>query len=178
VLAALVIVAGLGAAIVLISADLGRETRSAGGPESSSGASEPTTSRTAESSAPGAGPSPAPSTTASPAAGDCTVGEIILRWTPARPPAERVCVHVGSGIVLALPPVEPDEWQAPVSADPRIAAVGPLGLDQEGVTYTTVTTLRTGVVTVSAMARLREPSDLPRTGRSRRLWLLTITVVA
>jgi hypothetical protein len=57
---------------------------------------------------------------ASPGAGGRTIGQIRLKWTPARPSAQQVCVHVGSEIILAMPPVDPEQWEQPSGSDPQI----------------------------------------------------------
>ncbi|TCO59252.1 hypothetical protein EV192_10493 [Actinocrispum wychmicini] len=76
-----------------------------------------------------------------------------------------------------MPPIDPDRWLQPTSSDPRVATVGPLGFDQEGVTYTTVTARTPGTATVRATARPQDSHDLPRGGQPRQLWLLVITVI-
>jgi hypothetical protein len=163
---------------VLLIANRAPETPNASGQQPSGGTSVTTPESTPASTTGPPPPPTRPATTASPGTGECTLGQIILKWTANQPPIERVCVHVSSKITLAMPPLDPDRWQLPTSSDPQIAAVGPLGLDQEGVTYTAVTALRPGSATIRATVRPQDPGDLPRTGTPRQLWLLTITVIA
>jgi hypothetical protein len=185
-----VVAAAIGVAVViaLLIANRVRETPTADGPRPNSGPAittpESTTSHGSESAPPGsAAPSVSstangPATTSSQGTDGCATGETILKWTPNQPPPDRTCVHVASDILLAMSPIDPDQWQQPTSSDPQIATVGPLGRDQEGITYTTVTTLHPGTVTIHATARPQEPNDPQRTGPLRQLWLLTITVIA
>jgi hypothetical protein len=107
----------------------------------------------------------------------CTTGTVALTWTPQQQ-AEQLCVHVTSEITLSMPPIDPDRWQRPTSSDPRVATVGPLGLDQDGGTHTTVTAMTPGTTAIRATVRPQDAHDLPPSGRARQLWLLTITVIA
>ncbi|MGW4528603.1 hypothetical protein [Amycolatopsis sp. NPDC004378] len=93
-------------------------------------------------------------------------------------PAERICLHVGGTIVLAMPPVDPEHWSCRPAPIRRSPASGRSGSIRKGITYTTVTALRPGGATVSATAHQDEPNGLPRPGLSRLRWLLTITVIA
>ena len=105
----------------------------------------------------------------------CVAGPITMVWTPDRPPVEGVCARVGTEIVLTMRPVEDSRWQQVTGSDPTVAAVGPLGFDLDGISYVTVTAVRPGVATVTAVAR---PPDIPPNGPPRQRWLLTVTVVA
>jgi hypothetical protein len=55
-----------------------------------------------------------------------------------------------------------------------VATVGPIGMDQDGGTHTTIATLRAGTAVISALARPRDDPQGPPTQH----WQITLIVVA
>ncbi len=126
--------------------------------------------------APGStGPSSSALLTGSVRPDGCVTGQAMVVWAPDRSPVERVCAPSGTEIVLSMRPVENCRWLQLTSSDPTVAAVGPLGFDQEGTTVVTVTAARVGEATVTAVAR---PPDIPPNDPPRQRWVLTVRVVA
>jgi hypothetical protein len=125
--------------------------------------------------APGRGPvSPTPTPTPTPGASGCVTGRTVVNWLPDKPSPPRLCAHVGAQVVVVLHAADAaGRWQPPVSSDPEVATVGPVGASQEGAVSTTVYPRRPGTAVISSYALFSADPH----GPASRGWRLVLDVV-
>jgi hypothetical protein len=113
-----------------------------------------------------------PTAATSSAPATCDRQPVTVDWRPDQPLDAALCVHVGTDVVVALHPDARYRWGQPTSSAPGIAAVNEAGMDQDGGTHVTVSTVSAGTAVIESTARI--PADPSSPARS---WRLTVTVV-